>query len=390
MQAADKPRRRRVLMTADAVGGVWSYALDLAQELDAYQVDVLLAVLGPAPDERQRAEAARVANLQLLHRPFKLEWFQDVSEGDIRVSIEWLQQLAIEFEADLVHLNGYAYAAAAWTIPTVVVAHSCVYSWCESVYGAPPSQEYRPYWDRVAAGLRAASAVVSPTRWMLHRIRNIYGANLAQAEVIPNFTRQRIARAQKEKFVFACGRFWDPAKNLPLLQGIAPELRWPVLVAGSSQGPENTQSRGSHVTLLGQLSRNEVAEHLRRAAVFVHPALYEPFGLAVLEAASAGCALVLADIPTLRELWDGCALFVSPANERGWVECLHHLTSSETERLEWSAKAWERAQQFSPPSTTRQYINLYRRLWAQNHVPLRVETDFYEPSHQAVLPLHRF
>ena len=34
----------------------------------------------------------------------------------------------------------------------------------------------------------------------------------------------------------------------------------------------------------------------------------------MLEAAQAGCALVLSDIPTFRELWDGAAVFV-PAND---------------------------------------------------------------------------
>ena len=43
---------------------------------------------------------------------------------------------------------------------------------------------------------------------------------------------------------------------------------------------------------------------------------YEPFGLAVLEAAQAGCALVLSDIPTFRELWDGAAMFVPPGRRR--------------------------------------------------------------------------
>ena len=47
-----------------------------------------------------------------------------------------------------------------------------------------------------------------------------------------------------------------------------------------------------------------------RCPIFVSAARYEPFGLAVLEAAQAGCALVLSDIPTFRELWDGAALFV--------------------------------------------------------------------------------
>ena len=40
-------------------------------------------------------------------------------------------------------------------------------------------------------------------------------------------------------------------------------------------------------------------------------ARYEPFGLAVLEAAQAGMRLVLSDIPSFRELWDGAATFVA-------------------------------------------------------------------------------
>ena len=58
------------------------------------------------------------------------------------------------------------------------------------------------------------------------------------------------------------------------------------------------------------------------AAVFVSPALYEPFGLAVLEAAHAGCALVLSDIPTFRELWDCAAVFVDPHDATRIAELL--------------------------------------------------------------------
>jgi len=58
------------------------------------------------------------------------------------------------------------------------------------------------------------------------------------------------------------------------------------------------------------------------ARVFASAARYEPFGLAVLEAAQAGCALVLSDIPSFRELWDGAAVFVAPGDEEGWVSAL--------------------------------------------------------------------
>ena len=47
-----------------------------------------------------------------------------------------------------------------------------------------------------------------------------------------------------------------------------------------------------------------------RAAIYALPARYEPFGLSILEAALSGCALVIGDIPSLREIWADAALFV--------------------------------------------------------------------------------
>ena len=77
--------------------------------------------------------------------------------------------------------------------------------------------------------------------------------------------------------------------------------------------------------------------------VFVSPALYEPFGLAVLEAAQAGCALVLADIPTFRELWDGAALFVPPSDDRAIAATLSTITADTALRTRMAAAAERRA-----------------------------------------------
>ena len=53
-RAARSGRRSRVtptrlFMTADAVGGVWTYALDLARGLQAHGIETRLAVNGPRP-----------------------------------------------------------------------------------------------------------------------------------------------------------------------------------------------------------------------------------------------------------------------------------------------------------------------------------------------------
>ncbi len=50
------PHLHKVLITTDAVGGVWSYSVDLAATLSARRVEVVLAVVGPPPSAGQRAE----------------------------------------------------------------------------------------------------------------------------------------------------------------------------------------------------------------------------------------------------------------------------------------------------------------------------------------------
>ena len=77
------------------------------------------------------------------------------------------------------------------------------------------------------------------------------------------------------------------------------------------------QARGhAHVPpplrALGFLERDALDAWLDRADVYLSPARYDPFGLLPLQAALHGCALLLSDIPSYRELWDGAARFFRP------------------------------------------------------------------------------
>ena len=108
-------------------------------------------------------------------------------------------------------------------------------------------------------------------------------------------------QVQKIPLVFAVGRIWDKAKNLIMLDQIAPELKWPVFVAGeSSFGGQCVTT--SNIRLLGQLTTAEVRNVMNAASIYALPgAISQPFGLSILEAALSGCALVLGDISSLRE-----------------------------------------------------------------------------------------
>src|SRR5436853_6484471 len=106
----------RVLMTADAVGGVWTYALELAEGLAEHDVEVALALLGPPPTREQRQELARSSVTGWTHRGFALEWMAD-AHADLDRTGWWLLELCERTLPDLLHLNGYGAAAAPTPVP---------------------------------------------------------------------------------------------------------------------------------------------------------------------------------------------------------------------------------------------------------------------------------
>jgi glycogen(starch) synthase len=348
---------RRILMTADTVGGVWTYAVELAAALAPHGVEVVLATMGGGAAESQKAEAAALPGVRLIDSAFKLEWM-DNPWGDVRAAGEWLLALEQQFRPDVVHLNGYVHAQLPWTAPRLVVGHSCVLSWWRAVKDCDAPASWDRYREEVGAGLRRASLVVAPSRAMLAALEFHYGT-LPRARVIPNARNPAAFCARsKQDFVFAAGRLWDEAKNIAALASIAPSLRWPVHVAGEGATPDATGS----VHYLGRLPQAGMADWLSRASIYVMPARYEPFGLSILEAALSGCVLVLGDIESLRELWDDAACFVHPEDHEGLRAVLLQLIANQSLRVSYANRARDWALRYSPERFARQYLDAYASL----------------------------
>jgi glycogen(starch) synthase len=351
----------RVLMTADCVGGVWTYALDLAESLGAFGVEVLLATMGPRPSLSQAAQAAKMPNLQLIESDYKLEWM-DSPWTDVDAAGIWLLDLARDFDPQIVHLNGFVHAALDWAVPVVVVAHSCVRSWWQAVKSEPVPSEFDEYTRRVSAALQQASLVVAPTRAMLDAIDLYYDPSVPK-KVVPNGRSPSLFfSAQKENIIFTAGRLWDEGKGLSFLEQIAPELSWPVYAAGACHLSSGRTQPIAHILALGHLDIDMLAKVLSIASIYAAPALYEPFGLTVLEAALSGCALVLNDLPSFRENWSGAALLL-PANDRGrWCAALNDLAKNCELRSALARRAFTRATELRPAEMGARYISTYREV----------------------------
>lgn len=357
---------RRVLMSGDTVGGVWTYSLDLARELTGRGITVTLATMGPAPSSDQRREASQISGLRVHHRDLALEWM-DHPWDDVARAGDWLLELAARERPDVVHLGSYAHGALEVGAPVVVVGHSCVLSWWEAVKHEPAPPAWARYQDAVQRGIAGADKVVAPTRAMLAALHRHYGP-LAQdrCQVIANGRRRfgGPVTGGKQPVIFAAGRLWDEAKNLALLDAIAPRLKWPVRIAGEPCAPSG-RSLSIHVAVaLGHLSAAEMAQEYARASIYVLPARYEPFGLSALEAALAGCALVLGDIASLREVWDEAAAFVPPDDPGELAHTLGQLIRDDRRRTVLAASAQRRARDLTPARTATAYLDLYQRLVA--------------------------
>jgi glycosyltransferase involved in cell wall biosynthesis len=152
-----------------------------------------------------------------------------------------------------------------------------------------------------------------------------YGVS-RRIHTVRNGRRPVASGAERNRHVFTAGRLWDAGKNLITVDAAASRVPVPVCAAGPISGPNGTTIACTNLRLLGALNEAAMATEYASAAVFVSVARYEPFGLAVLEAAQAGCALVLSDIPTFRELWDCAAIFVDPDDPAALADVLRSLT----------------------------------------------------------------
>lgn len=354
----------RILMTADAVGGVWTYALELARGLGAYGIEVHLATMGAPLAREQCAEAHQIPNLSIFKGSFKLEWMEEPWR-DVEAAGDWLLHLEQRLKPEVVHLNSYAHGALPFVAPKLVVGHSCVISWWQAMKGEQAPSDWNRYRREVKRGIRGADFLIAPSQTMMTKLDELYGP-LQNRKVIWNGRSPKcFATGLKEEFVLSAGRWWDEAKNLAALARVASRLPWPVYIAGEEKHPDRSQgslTKFANVRCLGTISSSALASWFSRAAIYASPACYEPFGLSALEAALAGCALVLGDIPSLREIWQDAALFVSPDSDESLEAALREIMMNPAYRSELASRARHRALRFGSQRMARAYVETYAQL----------------------------
>jgi glycosyltransferase involved in cell wall biosynthesis len=334
-----------LLMTADAVGGVFQYALDLASGLRAHGVTTTLAMMGPPMRPAQAAAALDVPGLTILDTRLPLDWLAEDAHS-IGEAAHALARIAKQRGTDLVQVNTPALADAPFDVPVVAAAHSCLATWWIAVKEGPLPPDFRWRTDFMARGLKAADTVVAPSRAYAQMLAEAYDVRALPVHngrdegpvAVPSDVAPR---------AFTAGRLWDEGKNVATLDAAAALTAVPIRAAGPLAGPNGTSATYAHLDWAGVLDERSMRAEFAKRPIFVSAALYEPFGLTALEAAQAGCPLVLADIPSFRELWDAAAVFVPPRDAKGFAAALTRLAADHEERAALGAAAAARATRYS-------------------------------------------
>ncbi|WP_299824093.1 glycosyltransferase [uncultured Pontibacter sp.] len=355
----------KILMTADTVGGVWNYSLELIKALAAFKTEVALATMGAPLTEEQHRQAEEIDNLTVYESSFKLEWMEDAWD-DVEKAGKWLLDLKEQVQPDLVHLNSMVHGALDFGVPTVVVVHSCVLSWWKAVKEEDAPQSWKKYKELVTKGLQAADMVVAPTQAMMNQATALYGPFKRSAVIYNGRGQHGFQFGKKEPFVFSMGRVWDEAKNISMLAHIASELSWPVYIAGDDKHPATGKTvELENVHFLGQLSEKEVSDWLSRASIYALPAKYEPFGLTILEAAMSGCALVVGKTDSLIEVWGNAAKYVNPNSADELCDSIKSLIADEFSRNIMACRAVKRSHGYAATPMGQDYDHIYRQIMKQ-------------------------
>jgi glycosyltransferase involved in cell wall biosynthesis len=109
------------------------------------------------------------------------------------------------------------------------------------------------------------------------------------------------------------------------------------------------------------------------SSIYIASSIYEPFGLAPLEAAACGCAIVARDLPSLREIWGDSALYFT--NSTALQHALESLAESPEILQAAQQRALTRAESFTACRMADEYIETYQQIIGEKKIDKDVKID---------------
>jgi glycosyltransferase involved in cell wall biosynthesis len=314
----------------------------------------------------------------------------------------WLRSRQRDF--DLFHLVDHSYSQLVPELPpgrTVVTCHDLDTFRCI----LQPEEERRPFWframtRRILDGFRRATHVIAvsqATRDAIVRHDLVPGAKIT---VIPNGVHPSYSplpdpAADSEALRLLPQNSPDtvwllnvgsviPRKRIDLLlqvyaavQSVHPSAKL-ARVGGNWTAEHRRMAAQAGINLerdsvaLPFLERNLLAAVYRRAAMLLHTADAEGFGLPLIEASACGCPVIASDLPVLREVGGAAAVFCPVGNIPVWTNAILVLMEERASGSgDWVARrhrAMAHARSYSWSRNAQVTACLYRQIYERKGI----------------------
>ena len=231
------------------------------------------------------------------------------------------------------------------------------------------------------AAVRRADAIITPSRNTAEDLLTRTNVDPDRVHVIPLAASPEPGAADAEQvlsrlkvhppYLLFVGTL-EPRKNLVRLirayrRAAATGIPHSLVLAGRlgwhhQQLHRELALRGpGEVVLTGGVGDDELDALYRHASAFVYPAIYEGFGLPVLEAMVRGVPVITSNSSSLPEVSGGAALEIDPESVREIAAAIETLVTDTALSEKLAARGRARAERFSWDETARQTLQVYER-----------------------------
>jgi glycosyltransferase involved in cell wall biosynthesis len=115
------------------------------------------------------------------------------------------------------------------------------------------------------------------------------------------------------------------------------------------------------IHLLTGVDDESLCRLYNQAAAFVHPSLYEGFGIPLLEAMACGCPVIASRIPSTREVVGGCPIYFDPGEMDALLNAFD-VALSEGRDSQRVLAGLEWVRRYSWDKTAAQTLEVYRKI----------------------------
>lgn len=332
-------------------GGVQQTTIELAAELRRAGDEVILVGAGAYAANAPGHDDATV----MAGRPFRIRANDSIVPLTLS-PLSWRRVGQALDAADVIHVHEplvplLGWAALALDEPMLATFHAASPRWVAALYQRAPLVDRRFRRLKMTAVSETAAGAI-PADW-------------GPVTIVPNAVDTEsyaLPVGRVDRRVCFVGRD-DPRKGLDVLLAAWPLVRERVPDAELKVVGATRSLSLPGVEFLGRVSGGEKKRMLASSLVFVAPNTgAESFGIVIVEALAAGCAVICSDLLAFREVLGDAGRLVPAGDAAGLAEGVVSLLSDPTGSRALGSRATARAKDFDWSVVGAAYRRLYAEL----------------------------